>query len=236
MTFREYLSELFFPPKCRCCKKPIRREQAPFCKECLARYQREKYALCPTCHKPHCRCVCRPKGATASVFYRSVFPYRTQSPGGRLILALKDRKDRAGIAFLAGELADCLRKTTVLPEDALVTFVPRSRKAILRTGTDQAMELAATLAKVCKLDFGATLRHTGVSGVQKELSTEERRLHAGAAYQIRKEISDLQGRTVVLVDDILTTGATFEACAGLLRQAGAGEIFCLSAGRREQIR
>ena len=181
MTFREYLSELFFPPKCRCCKKPIRREQAPFCKECLARYQREKYALCPTCHKPHCRCVCRPKGATASVFYRSVFPYRTQSPGGRLILALKDRKDRAGVAFLAGELADCLRKTTVLPEDALVTFVPRSRKAILRTGTDQAMELAAALAKVCKLDFGATLRHTGVSGVQKELSTEERRLHAGAA-------------------------------------------------------
>lgn len=137
MTFREYLSELFFPPKCRCCKKPIRREQAPFCKECLVRYQREKYALCPTCHKPHCRCVCRPKGATASVFYRSVFPYRTQSPGGRLILALKDRKDRAGVAFLAGELADCLRKTTVLPEDALVTFVPRSRKAILRTGTDQ---------------------------------------------------------------------------------------------------
>ena len=98
------------------------------------------------------------------------------------------------------------------------------------------MELAAALAKVCKLDFGATLRHTGVSGVQKELSTEERRLHAGAAYQIRKEISDLQGRTVVLVDDILTTGATFKACAGLLRQAGAGEIFCLSAGRREQIR
>ena len=98
------------------------------------------------------------------------------------------------------------------------------------------MELAAALAKACKLDFGATLRHTGASGVQKELSTEERRLHAGAAYQIRKEISDLQGRTVVLVDDIRTTGATLEACTGLLRQAGAGEIFCLTAGRREQTR
>ena len=150
--------------------------------------------------------------------------------------ALHHGEAHPALAFFAGELADCLRKTTVLPEDALVTFVPRSRKAIPRTGTDQAMELAAALAKVCKLDFGATLRHTGVSGVQKELSTEERRLHAGATYQIRKEISDLQGRTVVLVDDILTTGATFEACAGLLRQAGAGEIFCLSAGRREQIR
>ena len=100
MTFREYLSELFFPPKCRCCKKPIRREQAPFCKECLARYQREKYALCPTCHKPHCRCVCRPKGATASVFYRSVFPYRTQSPGGRLILALKTGRIGQALPFL----------------------------------------------------------------------------------------------------------------------------------------
>ncbi len=225
------LLSLLFPPKCPVCRTRLEKGEV-LCPKCLSEYQKEKYRPCKRCGKKSCRCSCRPHAASSDAFtFLSVFHYDEKSPGGRMILKLKDRKDPKIAAFLAGDMAKSLENGCILRNDALVTFAPRSPKAVLETGTDQARELSKALADFCTLEHACTLKNEGGAG-QKTLSAGERLQNANARFALAKNCPNLQGRQVILVDDILTSGATLSVCARLLSEGGAAQVICLAAGRR----
>ncbi len=222
---------LLFPPKCPVCRSRTKKEEV-LCVKCLSEYQKEKYRPCRRCGKKSCRCTCRPTVSTPDAFgYLSVFHYDEKSPGGRLILKLKDREDQRIAAFLARDMAKSLQNGCILRSDALVTFVPRNPSAALKQGTDQARALSQALADFCSLEQAACLKNKG-SKSQKTLSAKERLENARSCYTLSKNCPDLTGRQVVLVDDIVTGGATLTVCAELLKSRGASTVICLTAGRR----
>ena len=230
MHFFDKVKELFFPRICLSCGKE-KAEKDGLCAGCRRIYESEKYTLCRRCGRYNCRCHCPPSEKSPDVFsYLSVFPYRENTPGGRLILTVKNRKHKGAIGLLGGDMAKSLYNGCILRSDACVCWAPRSREAIVENGTDQAKELARAVAKECSLPLVPALRRRR-GGAQKELNAKERVVHAQKSYALSKKCPDLTGRQVILVDDIVTTGASLAACASLLKEKGAAQIICLTAGK-----
>ena len=114
------------------------------------------------------------------------------------------------------------------PADA-VTWVPLAPRRRAERGFDQARVLARALARRLALPAPAYLRRTKATGPQARRSRAERLEAMVDAFRPvpRRGVP----ARVLLVDDVLTTGATAAACAGALRDAGARSVFLLTACR-----
>jgi competence protein ComFC len=110
-----------------------------------------------------------------------------------------------------------------------VTWVPLARRRRAERGFDQARVLAQALARELELPAVALLRRTSATAPQSRRTRQERLLAMSGAF------APLSRRPpparVLLVDDVLTTGATASACAAVLSEAGAREIHVATACR-----
>ena len=119
----------------------------------------------------------------------------------------------------------------VLCDADLVVPVPLHRRRQRERGFNQAEDLARGLA----LPIQRVLRRARATPPQVGLSAAERRANVAEAFELRQAARSqeppLQGMVIVLVDDVATTGATLDACAGVLKKGGAREIRALTAAR-----
>lgn len=114
----------------------------------------------------------------------------------------------------------------LLPKEIdVVTFLPRRRRDRRRYGLDQAERLAALFAEGEGLPMETLLKRCGVSRPQqKSLPAEKRHANVAGAFEAVRE---LHGETVLLVDDIVTTGSSVWEGARMLKQAGAMRVIVL---------
>ena len=126
----------------------------------------------------------------------------------------------AGMAEVAGD---------ILPAD-VVTWVPLSRRRRARRGFDQAEVLARATAARLGIPAAPLLVRVRDTRAQARVGGAERRRALRDAFATRKVAGKVTQR-VLLVDDVLTTGATAAACASVLRRAGASSVVLLTAAR-----
>ncbi len=107
--------------------------------------------------------------------------------------------------------------------------VPLHWRRRYQRGFNQARDLAATLGPPV-IDALRRVRHTHA---QASLHAAARRSNVAAAFGTTRHTPEVAGRVVVLVDDVDTTGATLEACARVLREAGAREVRAVTIARAE---
>jgi ComF family protein len=136
-----------------------------------------------------------------------------------------------GRQALARPLADLVVEQcgATLPVDveALVP-VPLGRARERERGFNQAALLAERLARALSLPVRAWLGRTRPTRPQSELGASERRANVRHAFRARAAVT---GRHVIVVDDVLTTGATAAECARVLREAGARAVGVLTVAR-----
>jgi ComF family protein len=125
---------------------------------------------------------------------------------------------------LAGAMAEVVGD--LLPTE-VVSWVPLSRHRKGKRGFDQAEVLARALATRLSLPVRPLLRRTRDTAAQARMGGVERRGALAGAFVARAE----PPASVLLVDDVLTTGATAGACARTLKRAGAGRVSVLTAAR-----
>jgi len=153
---------------------------------------------------------------------RAAFAYR--GPARAAVHRLKF----SGWRGVGEALAAALAALGPPPADA-VTWVPLARRRRAERGFDQARVLARALARELELPAAAFVRRTKATAPQARRTREERLAAMADAFAC------IPGRPapsrLLLVDDVLTTGATASACAGALLEAGAREIHLLTACR-----
>lgn len=126
-------------------------------------------------------------------------------------------------------LEDCLRSCPDIAPD-LITWAPLSTLRYLSRGYDQAKLLAEDVAGFYGKSPVRLLKKVKHTKAQSKLSVEARLKNARDAYALHRPVSP-EGKQILLVDDVVTTGATLSACSRLLLEAGASSVLCLTLAR-----
>lgn len=212
-------------PRCVGCGEFLTRQDTVFCPACRMIYDNAKMRNCSRCAKVLSRCTC-PNDYLDSHYVHSLikvtrYLHDPDLPQNKLIYSLKQQNRRDVSDFMARELAAAIRESIPHAEEYLVTFVPRRRSSVVKYGFDHAKKLARKVAALIGAECKTTLRSTA-KHAQKSMSGRRERV-LNAAMECTGS-SDLGGKPILLVDDIVTTGASMANAAVLLRGSGAKKI------------
>ena len=220
-TFLGRMGELLFPPRCVFCDEvvPIGR---PGCEGCIAGLSRMSGMLCPVCGKEPRDCVCTPE---PFAFARCVSPFAYDGRVRHGIIDLKRSAKSAAIGFFGSEMAARVRLDYGDSTFTCVTYVPAASDS--ERGFNQAALLAGVIAGHLGLPcIAPPVVKVAGSPAQHTQNFAGRLANAQQGYVLGR--GRLSG-SVLLVDDVMTTGATLSRCADLMRGAGADVVYCVTA-------
>lgn len=234
------LEALVFPWVCSICEGPG--DDSPFCAPCRRVLLDDASGrACPRCAMPLgpwenqaggcAECRGRSLGFDAAL---ALGPY--DGTIRDLCLRLKRERNAWLAPWLAEVLVEARAEVRQIPGDAWVVPVPLHWKRQWQRGYNQADALAGGLAKRLSLRLAHPLRRVGATPPLAFAGRVERAHLMRGAFEIRRRGAagrGLSGRTVLLVDDILTTGATCGAAARVLKRAGAARVVVVVIGRAE---
>jgi len=211
--------DLLFPPRCPVCGKPFRPQAgdapgAVCCSACEAGLARELDSA--RVSDPSGR-----RGLASRSMPHVDLLYAAYSYGppmlGRVLFALKRKGGRFIAAWAAGRIAGAMGGAR---EYDAVTFMPRRRASVREYGFDQAELLARELALLLRIPALTLLERSRGAGEQKELDAAGRAANAAHSMRPSKLLPRGGYRSVLLVDDVVTTGASMESAAAVLRAHG----------------
>jgi len=223
--FRNALLNALFPPRCAGCGQ-LGQE---WCATCRSRVQAIHDPVCPQCGRPQHNALpcsqCRHApleidGIRSAVLF--------EGPLREAIHHLK-YNGRTSLAGPLGSLLIVHWQARPLPADVIVP-VPLHPARLRERGYNQSTLLAEQLGKACDLPVvEAALTRIKATLPQVTLNAEQRKANVQEAFEARADL--VQGRQIVLIDDVCTTGATLDACSHALKQAGAKSVWALTLGR-----
>jgi ComF family protein len=232
--FLEPLLTLFFPSHCASCGAPIPSGE-DFCPPCSEAIEWIRPPRCETCSQPFdglmgdfdCPNCCH----AAFHFECAVSVVRSRRVVRELIHRLKYGRE----IWLARVLGSILREGLKDPRldgyepDAIVP-VPLHPRRLREREFNQAAVLAGHLSAAAGLPVQDSLVRHRYTGTQTALDREGRRQNLRNAFSLRKNAVVLD-KNLLLVDDVLTTGSTLDACAAVLLEQGAKSIRALTVAR-----
>lgn len=213
---------------CARCRTRLRPPPAPACARCGATLLRTGRAAGPQCAE----CERWPATLRAA---RSAF--LLTDPADRLVHQLKYRGWRALAAPMGELMARVALPADVRAEAGLVVSVPTTRIRLRERGYNQAALLAESFARHTGREHAAALERAGAAGSQTGLQPAARGANVAGAFRVRDGMRRrVAERHVLLVDDVLTTGATAAECGRALVDAEARCISVVTFARAPNVR
>ncbi len=221
----KYFLFLLSVPKCACCKQRLSFTDNVLCKDCYSAYEEIKTRNCSRCSENLSRCLCTNEYLNSHFVKKlaKIFRYNTREenlPANSLIYSLK-RVNRSDVVKLCSkELSEAILNMIRPDKGYVITNVPRRRSAIVKYGADHSAELAKHLSRTLGIEYISPI--SSRSRVEQKSLNGESRI-ANADFYIKHDI-DLTGKSIILIDDIVTTGASMGKTAMLLRALGAKSV------------
>ncbi len=215
--------DFFLPNSCQSCGTGIHLEEVLLCSHCFSKLEfvNEKYAA--EQFDRHFR-------EDKYIYdYCSLYKFEKNSPLQTLLHNMKYKNNfRNGINL--GQLAAMKNKDLLKGWNLdVIVPVPLHRVKKAERGYNQALYIAKGISKTInvKLKEGI-IRRKKFTETQTKLHIDERKVNVGNAFEGRK-IKLIKGKSILLVDDVITTGSTVNECARVLLNSGANRIYAASA-------
>lgn len=227
--------DLLLPPHCIACRAPAE-SAGQLCGACWSAVDFIAPPVCAACGVPFeyalgDGALCPVCVGAAPVFDRARAAMRYGPVAARLVIGLK-HGDRTHLVPTLGPWM--ARAGADLLEDAeVVVPVPLHRRRLIARRFNQSLLLARALTLGADVTLATdALRRARATPSQAGLTRDQRQRNVGSAFAVADKRRHLvEGKRVLLVDDVLTTGATADACAKALRRAGAVQIDVLTLAR-----
>jgi len=236
------LFSLLFPSDCRICGSAlVHFARLPVCESCLAQLKPLDGVLCRICgEKLFSSHVVGAEGPLCGLCRRAEPVFRRATAYGAYEGALRElihlfkyeRVQPAGL--LLGRLLAQAAQNMQMPQQTLVVPVPLWSDRLRDRGFNQAEAIAKAFLRLdrhssIQLDTSVLVR-TRETASQTGLTRRQRRVNVRGAFAVTSP-GRVKGRSVLIVDDVMTTGTTAAECARVLRRAGAKEVFVATVAR-----
>lgn len=225
---------LIYPLHCASCKKPLDPENGDaVCGHCIGSVKRNPAPYCIHCGRSvdTAGCVCDDCLRSKPAFSKAYSAYIYEGRLKELILQFKYNGKSALAGSLSGLISDFLYDNSDILEGVdVITFVPIGADRMAKRGFNQSKILAKNLSDSYGIPMADHLRKTKHTENQNELSRDQRLSNLDDAFRV-KEGADPRGLTILLLDDVMTTGATLNECAKALLKHGAADVRCLTLAR-----
>ena len=224
MGLLEKIANTIYPPKCIFCKKPLGNDIAlHICSACYAKLPFSREALLP---------VLEDEAAGWCDGAVSVFQYTGMAKDS--LIRFKFYNKPSYYRTFARLLAYRLKKITDIKQYDMVISVPLHRQKEFARGYNQAYLLSRALSRELKLPEGSNLlKREKYTSSQSLLNKQNRQENIKGAF-LANAPAKVEGKSILLVDDILTTGSTLEECSRMLKQAGVIKVIAavVATGRK----
>ena len=209
------LLDLLYPPKCPFCQQVLERGEEGLCRRCqrelpwiTGEVKEQTVEFCAACLSP--------------------LWYRDKAAEGVRRYKFRGKSLYAGL--FGTLMAQCVHDRLSEPVD-LVTWVPLSEKRLRERGYDQSRLLAERVAEELELPAARTLEKWHDTPAQSLIDDPSaRRANVRGVYRPAEDCS-VEGKHILLVDDVTTSGATLSECAACLRAAGAAAVTALTLAK-----
>lgn len=223
------LRKNFFPQNFRCLLCGIEIFEGKLCADCAKELALNDGPTCPKCGRKTAKSdICIECKAHLPVYDRALSPLVYKDGSAELIARFKN-----GRPHIAPYLAELIvAKIKQLPAVEAIVFVPMTRRAVRKREYNQSELLAKAVSEMTGIPvlYGA-VEKIKETPAQKELPRVERLKNLHAVFKVDK--SAVRGKILLVIDDIMTTGATLESLSRCLKASGAKAVFAVAAASVE---
>ena len=218
------IAALIYPHRCFLCDTvlPYPQTVCETCAKTLLRFREMRGAVCDVCGMPLKTCCCRAN----RLYEKAVFPLLYDGEAKRAVYRFKFRGRKDLAKPFARAIENALRERGALDGIDLITFVPMTKAAARKRGYNQARLLCEALQKETGLPMEPLLTKQRANRTQHDLT--DRLFRSGNVLGIYEPDegchSQIEGKRILLIDDILTTGATLNEAAKTLLIFGAESV------------
>jgi len=225
------LIDMIFPPSCAGCGKWGER----YCQTCFANTRTISPEICQTCGEPLRQnkvSICE-RCKSSEIYFTAVRSWALyEDPLKKAIHNLKYQRNIGLGEVLSVPLAKFLIGTDWNID--LITAVPLDRDRKQERGYNQSVFLARPLSWLTKIPFNEkTIVRVRKTRPQVGLSREQRKQNMDGAFCCQSDIA--YGKSILIIDDVITTGSTLNACSKALIESGAEHVFGLTLARSARL-
>ena len=239
MRLLSSLLDIIYPPRCQICTAFLdghTADRGDICDECFSGFKALAHPFCTLCSEPFKSKVEEDHLCEKCLRKRPSYdelraPYLYEEKIMNSIQLIK-YSGKSYIVKSLGPLLGAFAKNWINDtKDTIIMPVPLHRKKLRQRGFNQSVLFVKAISPVLEIEADFfTLIRTRYTESQTGLSLEQRRKNVKGAFDIRGN-SDIRGKSVILVDDVATTGNTMNECARVLKKAGAEKVLGLTLAR-----
>lgn len=216
------LLDYIFPRQCIFCGTPVY-SGLPYCEDCIDLIPFTE-DVCPVCGKESCIC-----NKQQFYFQKAVSVFNYDLGAEHAIRQLKFNEKISYAKPLAGYMYQKMLQSDFINKIQLILPAPMTKKDTIARGYNQSVLLAKELSRLSHIPMSdRILLKVKQTRKQHDLNSEERKINLSDAFRVTDSVL-VSGKTILLCDDVYTTGSTFNECSRILMENGAKEVYCIAA-------
>lgn len=211
--------DFVYPPVCLLCTERIEYAEEMVCSDCFKEIPRNHEAVLSSADKK----------LKKKYFSFVIWRFEYSDDMRTIVHFMKFHEYRDLALRIADEMAVTLGMRSELKRANVITAVPLHRTRLRERGFNQSAIIAERIAEFSDIHFKELLVRTRNNPPQSSIKNrEERHSNVKNAFKLAKH-ADVKGKRIILIDDVVTSGATVNECGRMLERAGAHEVMVLSA-------